>query len=32
MDVDLAARVVIVREKKRVKGKRSTRTAPLTPK
>jgi integrase len=31
-DVDLAGRIVIVREKKRVKGKRSTRTAPLTPK
>lgn len=27
-DVDLTGRVVIVREKKRVKGKRSTRTAP----
>jgi integrase len=30
-DVDLAAGVVTVREKKRVKGKRSTRTAPLAP-
>jgi integrase len=31
-DVDLAAGVVTIREKKRVKGKRSTRTAPITPK
>lgn len=31
-DVDLAACVVTIREKKRVKGKRSTRTAPVTPK
>ncbi|MBX6313679.1 MAG: tyrosine-type recombinase/integrase [Isosphaeraceae bacterium] len=31
-DADLAGRVVTIREKKRVKGKRSTRTAPLTPK
>ena len=31
-DVDLAGGVVTIREKKRVKGKRSTRTAPLTPK
>lgn len=31
-DVELAAGVVTLREKKRVKGKRSTRTAPLTPK
>jgi integrase len=31
-DVDLAGGTVTVREKKRVRGKRSTRTAPLTPK
>jgi integrase len=31
-DVDLGAGTVTVREKKRVKGKRSTRTAPVTPK
>jgi integrase len=31
-DVDLDGGVVTIREKKRVKGKRSTRTAPLTPK
>jgi integrase len=31
-DADLAGNVVTIREKKRVKGKRSTRTAPLTPK
>ena len=31
-DVDLAAGTVTIREKKRVKGKRSTRTAPITPK
>ncbi len=31
-DVDLAGGVVTIREKKRVKGKRSTRTAPVTPK
>ncbi len=31
-DVDLAAGIVTVREKKRVKGKRSTRTVPVTPK
>lgn len=31
-DVDMVAGIVTVREKKRVKGKRSTRTAPLTPK
>jgi integrase len=30
-DVDLAGGVVTIREKKRVKGKRSTRTAPVTP-
>jgi integrase len=30
-DVDLAGGTVTVREKKRVKGKRSTRTAPITP-
>jgi len=31
-DVDLAGGTVTVREKKRMKGKRSTRTAPITPK
>ncbi len=31
-DVDLTGGVVTVREKKRLKGKRSTRTAPITPK
>lgn len=31
-DVDLRGRTVTIREKKRVVGKRSTRTAPLTPK
>jgi integrase len=31
-DVDLGANVVVIREKKRIKGKRSTRSAPLTPK
>jgi integrase len=31
IDVDLAGGTVTVREKKRVRGKRSTRTAPLTP-
>jgi integrase len=31
-DVDLDGQVVTIREKKRVQGKRSTRTAPLTPK
>jgi integrase len=31
-DADMTAEFVTVREKKRVKGKRSTRTAPLTPK
>jgi len=31
-DVDLAGGTVTVREKKRVRGKRSTRTAPITPK
>ncbi|MHB1426789.1 MAG: tyrosine-type recombinase/integrase [Gemmataceae bacterium] len=31
-DVDLAGGRVILREKKRVKGRRSTRTAPVTPK
>ena len=31
-DVDLACRIVLLREKKRVKGSRSNRTAPLTPK
>jgi integrase len=31
-DVDLAGGTVILREKKRVKGRRSTRTAPVTPK
>jgi integrase len=31
-DVDLAGGIVTVREKKRVKGKRSTRSAPITPK
>jgi integrase len=31
-DVDLSGGTVTVREKKRVRGKRSTRTAPLTPK
>jgi integrase len=31
-DVDLAGGIVILREKKRVKGRRSTRTAPVTPK
>jgi integrase len=31
-DVDLEAKVVTVREKKRLKGKGSTRTAPLAPK
>ena len=31
-DIDLAAGVAILREKKRVKGKISTRTAPITPK
>jgi integrase len=31
-DVDLAGGTVILREKKRVKGRRSTRTAPITPK
>jgi integrase len=31
-DVDLGAGVVTIREKKRVKGKRSTRTAPIPPK
>jgi integrase len=31
-DVDLAGGMVILREKKRVKGRRSTRTAPVTPK
>ncbi len=30
-DVDLGGGTVTIREKKRVKGKRSTRTAPLTP-
>ena len=30
-DVDLGAGVVTVREKKRVKGRRSTRTAPVSP-
>src|SRR5262249_50313714 len=31
-DVDLTGGTVILREKKRVKGRRSTRTAPVTPK
>lgn len=31
-DVDLAGGTVTIREKKRVVGKRSTRTAPITPK
>ncbi|HEY1380464.1 MAG TPA: tyrosine-type recombinase/integrase [Gemmataceae bacterium] len=31
-DVDVAGGAVTIREKKRVRGKRSTRTAPLTPK
>jgi len=31
-DVDLDGGVVAIREKKRVRGKRSTRTAPITPK
>lgn len=31
-DVDLAGGTTILREKKRVKGRRSTRTAPVTPK
>lgn len=31
-DADLAAGTITVREKKRVKGRRSTRTAPITPK
>ena len=31
-DVDLAAGIITIREKKRVKGKRSTRSAPITPK
>ena len=31
-DVDLAGGVVTIREKKRLKGKRSTRTAPIAPK
>jgi len=31
-DVDLAGGTVTIREKKRVKGRRSTRTAPVTPK
>jgi integrase len=31
-DVDLAGRTVTVREKKRVRGRRSSRTAPITPK
>jgi integrase len=31
-DVDLVGGVVLVREKKRLKGKRSTRSAPITPK
>jgi integrase len=31
-DVDLEAGIVTIREKKRVRGKRSTRTAPITPK
>jgi integrase len=31
-DVDLAGGTVTIREKKRVKGKQSTRTAPITPK
>jgi integrase len=30
--VDLAGGTVLLREKKRVKGRRSTRTAPVTPK
>lgn len=30
-DVDFAGGSVVIREKKRVKGKRSTRRAPLTP-
>jgi integrase len=30
-DVDLAGGVITIREKKRVKGRRSTRTAPITP-
>ena len=30
-DADLAAGVITIREKKRVKGRRSTRTAPITP-
>jgi integrase len=31
-DVDVAAGIVTIREKKRVEGRRSTRTAPVTPK
>jgi integrase len=31
-DVDLAGGIITIREKKRVVGKRSTRTAPITPK
>jgi integrase len=31
-DIDLAGGVVTIREKKRVRGKRSTRSAPVTPK
>jgi integrase len=31
-DIDLTAGVVTLREKKRIKGRRSTRTAPITPK
>ena len=31
-DVDLAAGIVTIREKKRLRGKSSTRTAPITPK
>jgi integrase len=31
-DMDLASGIVTIREKKRVKGKRSTRSAPITPK